>query len=355
MRNLTRLVWALGLILGLGLTLPAEAEERDGPEHMISGVVVDADGQALPGVTVALLDQATGQPLDIETGRRLGETLITPEGQLVQDKINAWTLAVTDADGRFAFPQVLPGRYRVVAQSWHAWDHKQQREIDQPAVTEVWKADAPIVHLRGVVENVVVPSDDAAQLTLKPVGTSELHLEERNANGGYIAVLSTQPLAADPILFFLAWDDRFLSHALLTHHARGHGPAIYRGLPATTLHVSMFFYDNRPGAAAGSVTLRPNEVSTLAPHAVAAWSDGRKQPPPRLQPLMDRLIEHDWDTIEILGHPPEDLGHFALLTSRALETWGPLDREVILPDDTVTTVGDLLAVWAYRNLQASQP
>lgn len=318
---------------------------------LIAGTVIDEHGQGLPGVTVALLDQASGQPLDAETGKRFGEAIRNPDGRIDDKKLHTWTLAITDDAGRFEFGQVAPGTYRVVAQSWHGWDRELKREVDLSGVTEVWKTRAQVVHLRGVAENVVAPSTEAESLTLSPIGTGVLHLEEKNSNGGYVAVLSTQPLAADPVLFFMGWDANFLSHGLATHHAPPSDPMIYRGLPPGEVHVAMFFYDNRPGSAAGSTTIKPDEIATLNPHAVAGWSDGRKDPPPHLLALMNTLIENDWKAEAVLGELPEEAKNGGLLGNGILEAWGPLDRPVELPDGSRVSAGDLMAASAYRKIQ----
>jgi hypothetical protein len=75
--------WTLGVILGV-LVAPARAQDTG----TISGTIVDAQGGAMPGVTLTLTDQRTG------TART----------------------AVSDGHGEFAFRSVLPGTYAVKAE-----------------------------------------------------------------------------------------------------------------------------------------------------------------------------------------------------------------------------------------------
>lgn len=77
------LIAALTIVLVAGL--PAAAQ---GPAGRIEGFVRDAQGAVLPGVTMTLRNQDTGVTRTI----------------------------VTEADGRYAFPALAPGRYSVQAQ-----------------------------------------------------------------------------------------------------------------------------------------------------------------------------------------------------------------------------------------------
>lgn len=344
----------VSLVLAAWVSVPGHAEDPRGDYgHAVAGRVVDAEGAGLAGVSVALLDAATGQPIHAPSGQRFGRAMAEAGEDFDDAELHAWRVAITDGAGRFAFDAVVPGTYRLVAQSWHDWDRETRREVAVPAVTEVWETRAQVVHLRGVAEDVVVPSAEAGQLMLAPIGAGTLHLEEKNGNGGYVAVLSTQPLAADPILMFMAWDANFLSHALVAHHAPTRDPMIYRGLPTGELHAAMFFYDNNPGAAGGSVVIEPGLTAELRPHATASWSNGRKDPPPRLAPLTDKLIEHGWAREDVLGPLPERTGRGNLITAfnHVLAAWGPLDRRVELPDGSVVSVADFLAAAGYRDLQ----
>src|SRR5687768_252660 len=80
MRRLVSLVMLLALMLSTGA---ASAQEQRGS---IEGVVKDASGAVLPGVTVSL-QSASGAKLE----------------------------AVTDSEGLFRFPSVAPSTYTLVA------------------------------------------------------------------------------------------------------------------------------------------------------------------------------------------------------------------------------------------------
>jgi hypothetical protein len=77
------------LFMALAIIAAAAASaEAQGPTGRIEGVVRDAQGAVLPGVTMTLRNQDTG----------VTRTL------------------VTEADGRYAFPAISPGRYSIQAQ-----------------------------------------------------------------------------------------------------------------------------------------------------------------------------------------------------------------------------------------------
>lgn len=312
----------------------------------IAGTVLDENGRGIPGVSVGLFDQATGQPIIAGTGQRLGEVLARSQEQ---DALRQWWVVVTDEAGQFAFEGVAAGTYRVVGQSWEPVPG----EDDAEGVVEgdVWGRRGSVLRLRGAANGVIIPSPEATLLTLRPFGTGSLSLEEKNGNGGWVAVLSTAPLAGDPALYLLAWDARFLSSAIATNHGPTHRPMTYHGLPDGEVHVAMFFYDNRPGSAAGTATIRADETATLRPHAIAGWSDGRKDPPPSLAPLTEKLTATQWQLEHLLGDLPDEVRRRRDFGSGVLQAWGPLDRRVQLPDGSTETVADLIAAATYRDLQ----
>ena len=89
-----RFLSSLAIVLALADSAAAQGETTGG----LSGQVVDPSGGALPAATVTIIS--------LETGFR----------RMVQ----------TDADGRFSFPHVQPGRYRVEAEEPPAFERAQQ-------------------------------------------------------------------------------------------------------------------------------------------------------------------------------------------------------------------------------------
>jgi carboxypeptidase family protein/TonB-dependent receptor-like protein len=122
----------------------------------ISGVAVDAQGLALPGVTVTLT--AVGAPTE-------------PQEQM------------TDAEGRFAFGALAPGTYSV-ALSLSGFEDKRFDAVTVPA-TEELKA---VLQIAGLTETVVVrPQEQIAAVSVAPIG--EAVMEQK--------VLSDVPLASE--------------------------------------------------------------------------------------------------------------------------------------------------------------
>ena len=139
------------LIAGIG-----RAYAADGP-NAISGIAVDAQGLALPGVTVTL--------------KTAGEAQSDPQEQ------------ITDADGRFTFDALTPGTYSVVL-SLSGFEDKKFDAVAVPATAEL-KA---VLQLAGFAETVIVrPEAQQALIPITPIG--ETVMEQK--------VLSEVPLAND--------------------------------------------------------------------------------------------------------------------------------------------------------------
>jgi hypothetical protein len=127
----------------------------DGPTT-ISGVAVDAQGLALPGVTVTL--RAAGGQTD-------------PQEQ------------ITDAEGRFAFEALMPGTYSIVL-SLSGFEEKGYDAIAVPATSEL----RAVMQIAGVTETVVV-KPDLPTSSISSALAGEAVIEQQ--------VLSNVPLASE--------------------------------------------------------------------------------------------------------------------------------------------------------------
>ena len=196
----------------------------------------------------------------------------------------------------------------------------------------------------------MVPISDGRVITLRADGNGVLHIDQHVGNNETFLLVSSEPLAGDAILGYWAWDARFLG-GLLAYNRMPDGVTTVRGLPAGKLYVSMFAADNVPGFANAEVEIKPDQTTRLSTPFVAGWSDGRHDPPPRLQPLFDDFKAGKFTLAGVLGDERADKFNMYALFQTTSAAFGPLDRVVELPGGGTATVADLLAVKLYGDLQ----
>jgi hypothetical protein len=121
------------------------------------------------------------------------------------------------------------------------------------------------------------------------------------------------------------------------------------GLPDdAAVHVGLMNYDNNPGFGAASFEPGQRE-GTL--RIIASWSNGHKDPPPALQPLVDHLEAKSILPAKILG---EDAGD-----SRKPESLEPLLKRLLAENDDIVTVpdfgearlADVIAAYGYLQMR----
>ena len=279
----------------------------------ISGALLGHDGDPVPQATLVLCDQATGIPVSKQTFR-----------PFVEDKMDLKSLVVvtTDADGKFLLKDVPKGRYRVIAQSWPG----------APSVLDILAKNGKEITLRGVQDNILVPSEKAKNIVIKPMGNCVVSLDEDFPNSDALLLVSTEPLSADPVLGFVSWQGPFLQN-LIGANRMPYGVTKIDGLPAGKIHLSVFGNDNNGGIGAGSVVAKSGEtVQAEFIPIVCGWSDGRHEPPEHLQqtftelkriatqeknylvPFLDRLLADKGIVVE---HPKKTRNPMSAL----LRTW----------------------------------
>jgi hypothetical protein len=281
-----------------------------------------------PDVVVVLCDAASGIPVD---NRTFAPFTSAPKKQFPPNLV----VTLSGPRGTFSFTNVPPGEYRLVAQKW-AGPYK-----------GVFEVHGGVVQLFGTADNIRVPSAEAKKVVLRPPGDGILALDMRVPNSGTLVVLSTQPLSADPILGFSAPGTNFFSHTL-GWNVMPYGRTTFVGLPQTKLHTWFFANDNSPGFTAEVYDVESGFLRAPAIPFVAGWSDGRKEPPPRLQELADRLKK--------LGRSPQAvLGVDETLPLRDQYERVALYREnpshtVMLSNGETIPGGDLVALMLYEQL-----
>jgi len=251
--------------LFLYLALPSLASAGE-----IGGRVLDSNQKPVVGASIMLCDQATGIPIDSDTLKPF------------QKGTNAFphlSTALTDEQGRFRFHQVTNGTYRLVAQSWRK----------TPSVRNLFAVNGKEIHLRGVADSILVPSPQALSVTIRPLGTASVTLKEHFSNNGGFLVISTKPLAADPILGFVSWQGPFLQHAIGANRMPG-GLTYIHGLPEDRIHLSVFANDNNGGIGEGVIEAKAGEmvVAEYIP-IICGWSNGRHDPPFELQATFEEM------------------------------------------------------------------
>lgn len=329
---------------------PAPPAPSPAPAGQISGIVME-HRSGTPDVVVALFDHETGLPISASTRRPIfnekpkekdnekanGKQNGQQKPANIEEKLDV-LIAITDAQGRFVFSNLPPGRYRVVAQKWTG-PYKGFLEVQ-----------GSVIHLFGSAENIKNTSTSASSapparaIVLTPPGPGVLQLDLGMGNNETFLLLSAAPPEFDPILGFRALGRNYLKNIMGMNRMPG-GRTIVIGLPLAPVHAFYFAADNSPGFA--SQVLHPSLLA-LAPRVpfVAGWSDARHDPPPGLKKIMKIIEQNNLDPALLLGMKTKDgkPDRDALLAQ-------PLDRRVTLPDGSTHRLGDLLAADAYRRLQ----
>ncbi len=76
---------------------------------------------------------------------------------------------------------------------------------------------------------------------------------------------------------------------MLVANRMPHGKTVFHGLPKGPCHVAAFAADNNPGFGGVSCEAKENRTTFVSVPLIASWSDGHKQPPKHLEPLVAQL------------------------------------------------------------------
>lgn len=323
---------ALFLTLLLAPAAPAADAASPSPDatNRIAGGVSEGRSGARD-VVVILCDQRTGVPLSADTMRP-----VTEKEQI--DYPPKLITTSTDNRGEFVFDHLPEGEYRVVAQKWTG------------PFKGVVELHGTVIQLFGTADHIRVPSAEAVQVTLKAPGDGILVFDQKAPNDSTILFLSTEPPVADPILGLHALGREFLTHTIGINVMPG-GRTTVIGAPRGTVHAFFFAPDNSPGYAADSYEVGDFTRAPTIPF-VAGWSDGRHDPPPRLQRMAELLQQNQWHAESVLGlRTNVTRSELAVDYRKLLEK---LDQKVELPGGEQATVGDLLAIISYARMKAGR-
>lgn len=238
----------------------------------IGGRLLDATQQPVVGATVFLCDQATGIPVDTHTGRPFIEAKHFPP---------VLASALTDEQGLFKFHDLSNGTYRLVSQSWK----------DTPKARDLFAVNGRDLVLHGVKHSVRIPSPQALDVTIRPLGTASVILDEHFPNDGSLLVISPMPLTADPVLGFASWQGPFLQQAIGANRMPS-GYTRVDGLPEGRIHLSAFANDNNGGIGEGVIEAKAGRILIAKSFPIVCrWSNGRHDPPLYLMGTTDEMKE----------------------------------------------------------------
>lgn len=331
-----RVAFLAALIIASGISSYGEPFDRNADSGAVSGYVLDAGDAPVVHAAVVLRDQASGVPVVNDTWRPFTENF---DGE---DDLKEIAHTFTDEKGHFEFRDVLAGLYNVTAQTWD--------DTTYP-VSGILDANSKRVTVRGRADMIVVPSRAATDISIKPLGRGSAHLDLKVGNDDAYVLVSTSPPEADPILMFWSWGQGFIRNVVGCARMIK-GDVILDGLPDGTLYFCVFANDNSPGFGSASATIRSGQTAEIPMEIVARWSDARHEPPEHLKPYVQNAMTGELSSEALLAA----LGADALTQQprhygELLKAIGPIDRKVALPSGERLTVGEIVAVLAYADLQ----
>jgi len=263
----------LAIVL-LGSEWRALALEKDVADSgSIAGRVLDVNEEPVSGAMVLVCDSQSGIPVMREDSRPF--TDYWPRGGRDSD----WAFAVTDDSGHFLVEGLKKGTYRIIAQSWDGDQQARRPPLEQVA-TEV--------HVRGVAEDVKVPSDAANAVVLRPLGEGALQIRATSTERSPLVLLSRSAPRADPTLANGAIVGGFLRHLIGGFPMKGN-KVVVRGLPKGKLHSFLIVMADEPGFGAGVANIEGGRTADTRIPIYATWAKPRPAPPESLASLMDEL------------------------------------------------------------------
>jgi C-terminal processing protease CtpA/Prc len=317
------------------------AEQAKSNAGTITGKVIDAEKQSIPGVIVILCEQSSGVPVCQETFRPFTEAVLAEKGDPLKDIV----YVVTNGQGCFSFEKVPVGEYRLVAQSWK----------DAEEFKGLFEINRKEIQLHGIAEHIRVCSEISPDVVLRPLGTGVLQVDEDMPNDETLLVISTSPTRADPILGFAGWGGPFIRN-MIGGNRMPEGKTNIYGLPEGKVYLAMFAADSVPGWTEGTVEIRPNTTTVLDYiQFVNSWSNSRHDPPEHLVPVFkevqqlisqkDKFIFNLYQNSGIQIDPSKGMWGF-------MEQIGShLAKEVELPSGRKATFGEVMAAAQYVQLQ----
>lgn len=233
----------------------------------VTGTVLDEDGQPIENSNVIPLSEfgiplaePDAQPATIEKLQQAGYE-------------NVAIYCQTDDQGKFSL-ELPVGKYRIIAQSW----------LDRPDVERLLDKNGSRLRIDGFIEIEFESELEASEeLSIRPVGDGAVKLSTQEASD--LLLISTEPLAADPVLGFVALSGKFWS-GLLGGTRMSEKEILISGLPESEVQFFSFVNDNNGGIGAVKSTVLSDQVTQAYLPVIAGWSNGHRTPPPELEDLV---------------------------------------------------------------------
>jgi hypothetical protein len=247
---------------------------------------------------------------------------------------------------------VPPGTYHLIAQSW-------TEPFQGP-----FERNGEVIELHGVARSVAVPSEAAEKVSIKPLGTGVVQVDQQSGNSSGLLMLSTAAPLGDPVLEFTGLGDKFLEN-LIGGNRMPSGRTKVIGLPPGPVHAAVFMPDNVPGFGFGS--LDASVAGARSFPMVAAWSNGKHDPPEQIARVVAGLkwaagaerVPDDF-LYQVVGVNADRVRRMKESTKAAdpleqhaarMALLGPLDRTVDVAGVGKVRVIDVLAAFGYMDLQ----
>lgn len=317
----------------------ADADDIQFATGVLFGRVVNAEGAPVKDAYVVVCDQATGAPI---AGKALRP--ITEEALAGRLKTLDILKCSVDLQGRFRFENVPAGQYRLIAQ--FCGGTRPEDSFDKAMAREIQPC--------GIAEDVVVSKELPPDVTIRPLGTGVLRIEDNlKGENGVLVAISTMPTRADPALGFVGWGGDFALN-LIGGTRKMAGPLTVSGLPEGKIHIAAcgFLADDMSGWGASEVVIKAGQTTNLHVPINSTWA-GHHEPPERLRPLFRKIhssgpqqfIEQVFrrNRIEI----PLGISSIQDMWRRDWEISRHLDREVELPTGETAAFGDVMTVMQY--------
>ncbi len=319
-------------------TPPTPVTAPTEPPRQIRGQLLDAESEPVADALVLACDPETGLPL---CGPKWLSFGAVPDMQIAMSSMRT---ATTAADGSFSFDNAPDRPIKLLAQQWSK-PPKPPKPID---------VNGAIVKF--VAAPHIVKEDATDPVKLSAAGTAVLKIEAESANNETLVIVSTSATIADPIMGFSGWNGPFMRDAIAWNRMPL-GQTLFVGLPAGTVHVTIFSADNNPGfGQALNVELREGHMTSVEIPWVASWSDGVHTPPPGIAEVRVKMEKAS------LFAP---MSWLTYLNDRniVMPERKPGSRMIIFPPDMLRTmvdlpdeggqvsVGDSLAALAYENMR----
>ncbi|MFO0734169.1 MAG: hypothetical protein U0361_25035 [Nitrospiraceae bacterium] len=325
------------------LSGPAIAQETG----TIVGQIADEQGHTtrVGDAAVFLMDAASGLPILKSTRKPFEPARVFGRQRDDKPTTDFW-YAEAGKDSYFEFPDVPPGRYRLIAQGWSGTKGVPLTSSDSNPSFMLKDPSATLV-LHGVAENVEVKAGERIVTWPRALGRGILRILNDPEEDHAFLLISLKPRLGPGILGPAAWGPEFLKG--LIGYTQMETPYVTLvGLPDDTdIHVGLFNYDNNPGV--GGDTFRVQDHYTeVRLEVFASWSNGKSEPPAELLPLTDYLDKNSLTVESVLGLTG-NRDEIRNETYRLLRE--EPDRKVQIGDLGEFRIADILAASAHRDLR----